>query len=101
MGGVKTDIWGRTVVPGLYAAGEVPCVSVHAGHRLGAHLLPDTPIFGRRSGEHAAETAATMARVSIPQARLDDEQRWIDSFIASDRGGRRTVGIKQEPGRTL
>jgi succinate dehydrogenase / fumarate reductase flavoprotein subunit len=101
MGGVKTDIWGRTVVPGLYAAGEVACVSVHGGNRLGANSLLDTLIFGRRSGEHAAETAATMARVSIPQARLDDEQRWIDSIIARDRGGRRMSAIKEELGQTM
>src|SRR3954449_10597536 len=80
MGGVKTDIWGRTPVPGLYAAGEVACVSVHGGNRLGANSLLDTLIFGRRSGEHAAEQAATMPGVSIPQARLNDEQHWIDSI---------------------
>src|SRR5436190_3713981 len=72
MGGVKTDIWGRTSVPGLYAAGEVACVSVHGGNRLGANSLLDTLIFGRRSGEHAAEQAGTMPGVSIPQARLND-----------------------------
>src|SRR5919108_1898533 len=57
MGGVKTDVWGETEIPGLYAAGEVACVSVHGGNRLGANSLLDTLIFGRRSGEHAAERA--------------------------------------------
>ncbi|MFL5976862.1 MAG: FAD-binding protein [Solirubrobacterales bacterium] len=101
MGGVKTDIWGRTPVPGLYAAGEVACVSVHGGNRLGANSLLDTLIFGRRSGEHAAEQAATMPGVSIPQARLNEEQRWIDSIIARDRGGRRISAIKEELGQTM
>ncbi|MFL5887999.1 MAG: FAD-binding protein, partial [Solirubrobacteraceae bacterium] len=101
MGGVKTDIWGRTPVPGLYAAGEVACVSVHGGNRLGANSLLDTLIFGRRSGEHAAEQAATMPGVSIPQARLNDEQRWIDSIIARDHGGRRISAIKEELGQTM
>ena len=55
MGGVKTDIDGRTPIAGLYAAGEVACVSVHGGNRLGANSLLDTLIFGRRAGEHAAE----------------------------------------------
>ena len=50
MGGVRTDTEGRTNVPGLYAAGEVACVSVHGGNRLGANSLLDTLIFGRRSG---------------------------------------------------
>ena len=57
MGGVKTDTEGRTNVPGLYAAGEVACVSVHGGNRLGANSLLDTLIFGRRSGVDAAERA--------------------------------------------
>ena len=57
MGGVKTDNEGRTTVPGLYAAGEVACVSVHGGNRLGANSLLDTLIFGRRSGVDAAERA--------------------------------------------
>ena len=55
MGGVKTDVDGRTPIPGLYAAGEAACVSVHGGNRLGANSLLDTLIFGRRSGEHAAK----------------------------------------------
>ena len=54
MGGVKTDIHGLTPIPGLYAAGECACVSVHGGNRLGANSLLDTLVFGRRSGEHAA-----------------------------------------------
>ena len=58
MGGVKSDVHGATSIPGLYAAGEVACVSVHGGNRLGANSLLDTLIFGRRSGEHAAERAA-------------------------------------------
>src|SRR6185312_13590453 len=62
MGGVKTDVDGRTPIDGLYAAGEVSCVSGHGGHRLGANSLLDTLIFGRRSGEHAAARAASMGQ---------------------------------------
>jgi succinate dehydrogenase / fumarate reductase flavoprotein subunit len=101
MGGVKTDVWGRTTVPGLYAAGEVACVSVHGGNRLGANSLLDTLIFGRRSGEDAAAHAKSMAQPSIPRSRLDDEQRWIDSIIARERGGRRVSAIKDELGATM
>ena len=68
MGGVKSDIHGATSIPGLYAAGEVACVSVHGGNRLGANSLLDTLIFGRRSGEHAAERGAHMA-MPAPGAR--------------------------------
>ena len=57
MGGVKTDVDGRTDIPGLYSAGETACVSVHGGNRLGANSLLDTLIFGRRSGADAAARA--------------------------------------------
>jgi succinate dehydrogenase flavoprotein subunit len=101
MGGVKTDVLGRTPVPGLYAAGEVACVSVHGGNRLGANSLLDTLIFGRRAGEDAAANAKAMARPSVPRSRLNDEQRWIDAIIARERGGRRVSAIKDELGRTM
>jgi succinate dehydrogenase / fumarate reductase flavoprotein subunit len=64
MGGVKTGVNGETQVPGLYAAGEVACVSVHGGNRLGANSLLDTIVFGRRSGKAAAEYAK---RVPMPK----------------------------------
>ena len=55
MGGIRTDVDGLTSIPGLYAAGETACVSVHGGNRLGANSLLDTLVFGRRSGQHASE----------------------------------------------
>src|SRR3954468_22529816 len=77
MGGVKTDVNGLTTVPGLYAAGEVACVSVHGGNRLGANSLLDTLIFGRRAGEHAAKRARQVPLPAADRARLADEQTWI------------------------
>ena len=65
MGGVKTDTNGQTDIPGLYAAGECACVSVHGGNRLGANSLLDTLVFGRRSGEHAAKACKGLA---MPEA---------------------------------
>src|SRR5205807_6149041 len=70
MGGVKTDTDGQTTVPGLYAAGEVACVSVHGGNRLGANSLLDTLVFGRRSGEHAARKAAEVPMPSGEHSRI-------------------------------
>jgi succinate dehydrogenase / fumarate reductase flavoprotein subunit len=55
MGGIDTDMWGRTVIPGLYAAGECACVSVHGANRLGGNSLLETVVFGRRSGAAAAQ----------------------------------------------
>jgi succinate dehydrogenase / fumarate reductase flavoprotein subunit len=102
MGGVKTDVHGATEVPGLYAAGEVACVSVHGGNRLGANSLLDTLIFGRRAGEHAAARAKQMPPGRPSRAVLVDEQRKIDEIVARERGsGRRISEIRRELGETL
>jgi succinate dehydrogenase / fumarate reductase flavoprotein subunit len=58
MGGVRTDVWGMTTLPGLLAAGEVSNVSVHGANRLGGNSLLETVVFGRRAGNKAAELAA-------------------------------------------
>ena len=103
MGGVKTDVNGLTPVEGLYAAGEVACVSVHGGNRLGANSLLDTLVFGRRAGEDAAGRAASMPLPdSASHARVREEERWLDSLVARDPGGGRRVSeIKDELGRTM
>jgi succinate dehydrogenase / fumarate reductase flavoprotein subunit len=101
MGGVKTDVWGETPIKGLYAAGEVACVSVHGGNRLGANSLLDTLIFGRRSGEHAAKRALSMAMPVPSRASLADEERMIDGILRRERGGRRISEIKDELGTMM
>ena len=89
MGGVKTDVWGATSIPGLYAAGEVACVSVHGGNRLGANSLLDTLIFGRRSGEHAAAARRRHERCRASrEAALADEQRDDRRASSTASGGR-------------
>jgi succinate dehydrogenase / fumarate reductase flavoprotein subunit len=55
MGGIDTDMDGRTILPGLYAAGECACVSVHGANRLGGNSLLETVVFGRRAGAAAIE----------------------------------------------
>ena len=101
MGGVKTDVDGLTTIPGLYAAGEVACVSVHGGNRLGANSLLDTLIFGRRSGEHAANQAIHMTMPQTPAARVADTERNIAAILNREAGGRRIAAIKNELGETL
>ena len=71
MGGIKTDVDGQTSIPGLYAAGETACVSVHGGNRLGANSLLDTLVFGRRSGEHASEWVKNQPSASIDDSYSD------------------------------
>src|SRR3954471_2676803 len=83
MGGVKTDITRATPIEGLYAAGERARVSVRGGNRLGATSLLDTLIFGRRSGEHAAQRSTGMAMPqAAAQSRLNDEQAYIDAITS-------------------
>ena len=102
MGGVKTDVDGRTPIEGLYAAGEVACVSVHGGNRLGANSLLDTLIFGRRAGEHAAKRAASMGMPAVDaNAQLREDAARIDSIIARPTDGRRVSEIKSELGELM
>jgi succinate dehydrogenase / fumarate reductase flavoprotein subunit len=102
MGGVKTDSDGRTSIPGLYAAGEVACVSVHGGNRLGANSLLDTLVFGRRSGKHAAEHARNHKTPKVPLSVVQDEARGIEEIVRRDRGeGRRVSEIRAELGETM
>jgi succinate dehydrogenase / fumarate reductase flavoprotein subunit len=101
MGGVKTDVDGQTTVPGLYAAGEVACVSVHGGNRLGANSLLDTLVFGRRSGDHAAARARQMGMPTTSPARVADVERNIDVIMNRQAGGRRIAAIKDELGQTM
>jgi succinate dehydrogenase / fumarate reductase flavoprotein subunit len=102
MGGVKTDTEGRTDIPGLYAAGEVACVSVHGGNRLGANSLLDTLIFGRRSGVDAAERAKGREPVHAPHKAQDAEEAAIAAIMSREKGnGRRVSEIRKELGETM
>jgi succinate dehydrogenase / fumarate reductase flavoprotein subunit len=96
MGGVKTDVNGATKIPGLYAAGEVACVSVHGGNRLGANSLLDTIVFGRRSGKAAAEYAKTAAPTVDGEALLQSEQRRIRELLARPYTGETHARMRLE-----
>ena len=102
MGGIKTDVEGRTNIAGLYAAGEVACVSVHGGNRLGANSLLDTLIFGRRSGVDAAGRAKGMEQPRPSAAALDDEEAMVAKIIGREKGsGRRVSEVRKELGETM
>jgi succinate dehydrogenase / fumarate reductase, flavoprotein subunit len=102
MGGIKTDVDGATSIPGLYAAGEVACVSVHGGNRLGANSLLDTLIFGRRSGKHAATRAKRIEAGRPSSAVLTDSERKVAELIGRDSGnGRRVSVLRRELGETM
>ena len=79
MGGIPTDVDGRvvvdpqrTVLPGLYAAGEVACVSVHGANRLGTNSLTDLVVFGRRSGVNMADFCQQSDLLPLPDGAADE-----------------------------
>ena len=86
MGGIRTTVHGATSVPGLYAAGECACVSVHGANRLGANSLLETVVFGRRAGESAAEFAGARDVSEPPASLLGDEERRLDALLARPAG---------------
>ena len=95
MGGVETDVWGRTPLDGLYAAGEAACVSVHGANRLGGNALMETITFGRRSGSDAAERAFRTDEATVPEAALRDAEAELKALL--DRSeGERPWSIRQE-----
>src|SRR5579864_1696527 len=83
MGGVSTDINGATPLSGLFAAGEVACVSINGANRLGSNSLTELLVFGARAGQAAAAFAAEQkgpARHLLAQA-VDEETRLQDQFL--------------------
>jgi succinate dehydrogenase / fumarate reductase flavoprotein subunit len=101
MGGIKTDLEGRTPVEGLYAAGETACVSVHGGNRLGANSLLDTLVFGQRAGRHAARTARERAMPKVSHSHVSDEQARLDDIVGREPTVRRPAELKAELGKAM
>jgi succinate dehydrogenase / fumarate reductase flavoprotein subunit len=85
MGGIRTDVWCRTAVPGLMAAGEAANVSVHGANRLGGNSLLETVVFGRRAGTKAVELAQEEPWHGLSSPVVDDALgRWKD--LIADKG---------------
>ena len=101
MGGIPTNVRAEvlsdntTVVPGLYAAGECACVSVHGSNRLGTNSLLDINVFGKRAGNFAAEYAKTAEFVPLPA----NSASWVIQLVESARnsnGTERIAAIRKE-----
>ncbi len=89
MGGVHTDIHGATGVAGLYAAGEVACVSINGANRLGSNSLPELLVFGARAGQAAAQYAVDAAPPpAAAEAQAADEQRRLERELLGRAAGR-------------
>ena len=100
MGGVKTNQWGETELPGLYAAGECACISVHGANRLGGNSLLETVVFGRRAGQRAAEYADGKVPRAVSDATLRTEEARIRTFMKNE-GPERAWQIQEELGKTM
>ena len=100
MGGVDTDLDGLTSLTGLYAAGEVACVSVHGANRLGGNALMETITFGKRAGAHAADWALTHTTVAVPPSVEADAERELKDLL--DRtDGERPWAIRDQLAETM
>ncbi|WP_231442053.1 succinate dehydrogenase flavoprotein subunit [Brevibacterium zhoupengii] len=101
MGGIPTNIEAEVladndnVIPGLYAAGEVACVSVHGSNRLGTNSLLDINVFGKRAGIAAAEYSKTADFVELPEGSENDTVALLEKMRTSD-GTERIGAIRKD-----
>jgi len=98
MGGVSTNIHGATPLAGLYAAGEVACVSINGANRLGSNSLPELLVFGARAGRAAAEFASAQKEsngIILSQA-LDETKRVEAQFLEKTGGRERIATLREE-----
>jgi len=103
MGGVSTDINGATPLDGLFAAGEVACVSINGANRLGSNSLPECLVFGARAGKAAAQYASSQpAPNGSAMAQAEDERRRLESeFLNKTSGKERIATIRTEMQSTM
>jgi fumarate reductase flavoprotein subunit len=107
MGGVHTDINGATPLAGLYAAGEVACVSINGANRLGSNSLPELLVFGARAGRAAAEFVSQSASGSkTPGATVlalaqDEKRRLEREFLHREGGRERVADLREEMQETM
>ena len=102
MGGIPTNVYGQvytdeadTIIPGLYAAGEVACVSVHGANRLGTNSLLDIVVFGKESGLHAADYARETEFVPLPDEPQAEVRRQLAQLLEGE-GSEVAADIRRE-----
>jgi fumarate reductase flavoprotein subunit len=103
MGGIDTNIDGATTLPGLYAAGEVGCVSINGANRLGSNSLTDCLVFGARSGckaiDYARGASAGSEAALVGQAQ--EEAARIEELRGRRKGGEKISQIRREMQKTM
>jgi succinate dehydrogenase / fumarate reductase flavoprotein subunit len=100
MGGIPTNVdaevvidAANTVLPGLYAAGECACVSVHGANRLGTNSLLDINVFGRRGGRAMVEYVKNVDHPDVSRTAHEPVQERIERMLAA-KGGQRVAAIR-------
>ncbi|MFY9607332.1 MAG: fumarate reductase (quinol) flavoprotein subunit [Blastocatellia bacterium] len=102
MGGVHTDINGATPLRGLFAAGEVACVSINGANRLGSNSLTELLVFGARAGRAAAAFASEQKEPAGQiLAQAMDENRRLEQFLGKTGGSERIATVREEMQRTM
>jgi fumarate reductase flavoprotein subunit len=103
MGGVHTNNDGATPLKGLFAAGEVACVSINGANRLGSNSLTELLVFGARAGKAAAAFASEQKEPGGPVlAQAIDEKRRLEEHFLGKTGGRERISaIKEEMQKTM
>ncbi len=101
MGGIKTDVDGATSIPGLYAAGECACISLHGGNRLGANSLLETVVFGRRAGLSSTEYASALSQPVLSNTIKSDEEARIEAILKRDANGDPPAAIRLAMGQSM
>jgi fumarate reductase flavoprotein subunit len=103
MGGVHTDIHGATPLAGLYAAGEVACVSINGANRLGSNSLPELLVFGARAGRAAAEYASAQKDPgpAVLAQGNEEESRLRREFLNKAGGRERLATLRDEMQKTM
>jgi succinate dehydrogenase / fumarate reductase flavoprotein subunit len=106
MGGIPTNIKAEvlsdndTVVPGLYAAGECACVSVHGANRLGTNSLLDINVFGKRAGRYAVEYATKAKQVPMPEDAAKDVIEMLEK-VRKANGKEKVAQLRKELQETM
>lgn len=101
MGGIHTDIEGATPLPGVWAAGEVACLSLHGANRLGTNSTAECLVWGRIAGANAAQWASKQKHVAeAPKDLLEQEKARIQAFLTR-KGEESLFRIRQELRETM
>ncbi len=101
MGGLDVDVDGATRIRGLWAAGEVACVSINGANRLGANSTAECLVWGRITGEEAARHAMGKVAAPVPDEAVLREEKRIFDGIFHGRGGTNPYDVRDSVQRAM